>query len=49
MVMVTEVTQPPWVGMRAANCLIERFPVESKEVFQGVDAIWSRPWDWPIC
>ena len=38
MVMVTEVTQPPWVGMRAANCLIERFPVESKETFQE----WMR-------
>ena len=34
MVMVNTVKQPPWVGMRAANCLMTRFPLESKDTFK---------------
>ena len=35
LVMVNSVMQPPWVGMRAANCLITRFPLESVDTFKS--------------
>ena len=35
LVMVNSVMQPPWVGMRAANCLITRFPLESIDTFKS--------------
>ena len=35
LVMVNSVIQPPWVGMRAANCLITRFPLESVDTFKS--------------
>lgn len=38
LLIVKEVTQPPWVGMRAAGCVIELFPQESQTTFES----WMR-------
>ena len=34
-VIVEEVLQPPWAGMRAATCMIESYPEASKDLFLG--------------
>ena len=34
-VLVNEATQPPWVGMRAAGCLLDLYPEQSQPLMQA--------------